>query len=213
MKHVLMQIGLAGTQVKCCLAVILAAFLSTAVADELPPSCLSPDNENPETVLRYVLDKPVGDSGRDRVHCMALPKNGYPLNPRFNPRRPNVFRNYGILSITDGKPYKGRETKRIRVEYDYVARLSERHPGGEITCKPWSEVIVAYHTEKGWVVAPPGAGDQIWKLQPLLAIDRKNLDEAYTLNHIGSVRELSTRIDTLSIAANRCPLPSKGNRK
>lgn len=182
-------------------------------ADEFPNTCMSPDNENPESVLRYVLDDPVDGSRLDIALCV-VPRDGvYPPTPRPNARRPNVFRSYRVLSVTDGDTYRGRETKHIKIEYDYIAKVSEAFPGGKITCKPWIAEVIAYRTSKGWIVSSPADGNELYGLRSVLTADRKRLDEAIAANHMGSVRELSTRIETLSIAADRCPPLKKGVRK
>lgn len=190
----------------------LMALIATATAEEFPTTCLSPDNENPEIVLRYVLDAPADGSRRDIGHCLVQPDTGYPPY-RLNPKRPNVFRGYRIVSVADGKPHKGQATKRIHIEFDYVAIINERYPDGKTMCKPWPAVIAAYHTERGWIVSQPGDGDQFVKLRSLLDADRKRLDQAYAANRMGSIKELSTRIETLSIAADRCTLPPQGDWK
>lgn len=193
------------------LAAMLLSSASLGAAEPFPTTCLSPDNDDPEVVLRYVLDRPTDGSRRDMANCIVQRGSAYPPIPRPDPRRPNVMRSYRILSNTQGKPYHGQETRQFRIQYDYVAKLSERYPGGEIMCKPWVGTLTAYRTESGWIIS--NDGNELYNLNQLLATDRRQLDKAYAANHIGSVRELSTRIDTLSIAANRCPLPPKGKQK
>lgn len=199
-------------KIKAKLTPLIALMSSLAKAGDVPGICPCPDNETPEAVLRCVLDKPADGSLKGLQHCLVNPGNGYPPY-HYNPRRPNVYRSYKILSVSDGKPFKGQDTKRIRVEFDYVAKLSERHPEGEHMCKRWLATIIAYHTEQGWIVSQPGDGDQFWKLQPLLEADLRRLDQDYSQKHILGIKELSTRIDSLGNASNYCPMPPKGDRK
>lgn len=196
--------------------VLLVGFYLTsfALANEMAGDvCQCPDRSDPVAVLHCVLDAPADGSRTGISYCMAKPHEGYPSYPPFDFKRPNVYRAYRILSVSDGKPYKGQPTKKIELEFDYVAQLSERHPEGKMLCKLWRQTVTAYQTDRGWIVSHPANMGGGWKLKPLLDAARIRLGKRFAVNDIFGINSISTEILALEKANNQCALPPSGDWK
>ena len=185
----------------------MMTFSTHAESDPLRETCPCPDNNDPEAVLRCALAIPSDTNDSAVRRCFAQNEDRYPMI-RPNPRLPNVYRDYRILSMTNGVTHKGYVTKQIKVQFDYIAKLSERFPGGEPMCKPWTATIYLYQAPQGWLV---GREYQLGsEYRDLVAADRRRLNEAQLDNDIHLIQSVSTRIVTLTNASANCPMPRQG---
>lgn len=172
-------------------------------------SCPCPNQDDPVAILSCVLDAPADNSQRGLEHCMAQPQHGYPPHRQYGIDQPNIYRSYRIVSVSDGKPYQGQATKRINMEFDFVARMDERSPQGHKLCRVLPRIVTAYLSENGWLIEEPLGNLMSFKLGALLANNRSAMDKRYIEGQISSVSEISKKILSLKSAAEHCPRPVK----
>ena len=192
----------------------LVAIPVAVIAPANAVECPCPNRDDPVALLSCILDRPVDDAAPEIGGCIAQASDGYPAITAPNPRRPTVYRAYRIISTSDGKPYRGRATRRIQLEFSYIARITKRHPEGEMFCQGWKQMVNAYRTEQGWLISHPADGNPFYKMKSLLAADRARLEQHFAAKDMVGIHRYSSRISTVEIAGGDCPfIPGKPGAK
>lgn len=174
-------------------------------------ACPCPNQDDPVAVLTCYLEKPINNSMRGIGNCLAKAEDGYPGKPSYDSSRPNIYRSYRILSVADGKPYRGQATKRISIQFDYVYRINDEPHNYKPLCKVRKQTVTAYSTETGWLISHPYDWVMSFKLQPLLTSANSFVEKEYANKNYYSVRDMSTKILFLESSAQHCPKPAGGD--